>query len=233
MGGIIYNLCLLFLLFFAYSVIGYLIEVTYIFFNSGEVNFNRGFLFGPYLPIFGFGAVIISLLFSQYADNVFVLFSASMVICCGLEYFTSIIMENIFHVRWWDYSDRKYNVDGRFCLENGIMFGFGGIVFIKFINPFVVSIITKLSVSNVINIGTVLFIIVLCDFCLSVYLVLRLKLDTKFYQTKDATRYVKKEIRKSLEKRYNLNLHFFKAFPNLLKDNKFFPKEIISRYRKK
>ena len=233
MGDIIYNLCFLFLLFFIYSVIGYLIEVSFVSLDTKEINFNRGFLFGPYIPIFGFGAVLMCSMFTQFSDHIFILFSSCMVTCCGLEYFTSLIMESIFHVRWWDYSDKKYNIDGRICLEFGMTFGLGGVVLVKYINPFIVGFLKSFSYYFVINLSVLLFIIMMLDFCLSVYLVLRLKLDTQFYKMKDATKYVKNEIRKSLEKRYNLNIHFFKAFPNLLKDNKFFPKELIARYLKK
>ena len=84
---------------------------------------NRGFLIGPVCPIYGYGVVLVSLLLQKYQNDIIVTFFMSIIICGFLEYFTSYFMEIIFKARWWDYSQRKFNINGRVCLENLVLFG--------------------------------------------------------------------------------------------------------------
>jgi uncharacterized membrane protein len=99
---------------------------------------NRGFLIGPVCPIYGYGCLIITVLLKRYLDDPIVLFVMAVVLCCILEYFTSYLMEKLFKARWWDYSDRKFNLNGRICLENAFLFGVLGLLLSYLINPFVV-----------------------------------------------------------------------------------------------
>jgi len=141
----LYNYCSLFLYFFIFSIIGYIIEVVNISINDKKLILSRGFLIGPYLPIYGIGALLMTQFLSKYENEVITLFVMGMVICSILEYITSYVLEKIFNVRWWDYSKRKYNIDGRICLENGFLFGIGGVAVVKILNPFVFSISSNLS----------------------------------------------------------------------------------------
>lgn len=95
-----------FLLFIIYSMIGWTIEVLLQFIEKKRL-INRGFLIGPYCPIYGFGAVVMTLILDKYQDNLIILFGMSMLICTVLEYLTSYIMEKLFKARWWDYSQKK------------------------------------------------------------------------------------------------------------------------------
>ena len=97
---------------------------------------NRGFLNGPYCPIYGFGAVLVLLLLS-WCENVFLLFALGMIVTCTLEYITSYVMEKLFHARWWDYSDKFCNINGRVCLEGAVAFGAFSTALIKLIHPLV------------------------------------------------------------------------------------------------
>ena len=135
-----------FLLFFIYSVVGWAIETCYIFLTRDKLV-NRGFLIGPYCPIYGAGAIAMIFYLSQYKDNALTVFLLGSLICSVIEYVTSYLMEKIFKARWWDYSRLKFNLNGRICLQNAILFGLLGLVLIYFINPFV---ITRLSISNII-----------------------------------------------------------------------------------
>ena len=83
---------------------------------------NRGFLIGPYCPVYGTGVVLISVLLRQYKSDLVVFFVFTMLICGLLEYATSYFMEKLFNARWWDYSAKKFNINGRVCLENLILF---------------------------------------------------------------------------------------------------------------
>ena len=101
-----------FLLFISYSVIGWIME-TILKTIEYKKFVNRGFLIGPYCPIYGCGALLMTFLLQGYAEDPIVLFVFNIIICSILEYSTSYIMEKIFKARWWDYSYTKYNINGR------------------------------------------------------------------------------------------------------------------------
>lgn len=130
-------LAALMILFFCYSVAGWCMEVTlkYIQFHR---FINRGFLIGPYCPIYGSGAVVVTVLVggtigdgAGYAET----FLASFILCGALEYFVSWYMEKLFHARWWDYSQKPMNLHGRIWIGNLILFGLGGVAIVKWIDP--------------------------------------------------------------------------------------------------
>ena len=91
----------LFLLFITYSIIGWIIEIIHIYLHTKKMA-NRGFLIGPYCPIYGIGTVIMTYIFNNSSDDLFGIFAKSMIICALLEYTTSYILEKIFNKRWWD-----------------------------------------------------------------------------------------------------------------------------------
>ena len=97
----IYVVCSWFLLFLLYSMFGYIIEVISVSIHAKKWVFNRGFLIGPYLPIYGFGSLIMVLFLNRYENDLLALFVMSAFLCTLLEYITSLIMEKIFQLRWW------------------------------------------------------------------------------------------------------------------------------------
>lgn len=123
------------LLFFVSAVLGWLMEVV-----CKLIEFhrfiNRGFLIGPYCPIYGVGSVILSAALTRYADSPVLVFLMAVLICGTLEYATSYVMEKLFHARWWDYSQRRFNINGRVCANTLIPFGLLGLVMIYLIKPF-------------------------------------------------------------------------------------------------
>ncbi|MBR2175838.1 MAG: putative ABC transporter permease [Clostridia bacterium] len=133
-----------FISFLVYSFFGWVWESVFCSLWKHKRLINRGFLNGPYCPIYGWGAIL-DLLMLGRIDNIFSLFFISGVLTCVLEYFTSVIMEKMFATRWWDYSDMKFNIQGRVCLLGFIAFGLFSIVLIEYIDPFVVSHINRLS----------------------------------------------------------------------------------------
>lgn len=96
---------------------------------------NRGFLLGPICPIYGCGAVLIILVLGRGTENIFGLFLSGAMLACTLEYATSYLMEKLFHARWWDYSKRRYNLNGRVCLEGAVVFGALGVLLLRWIHP--------------------------------------------------------------------------------------------------
>ncbi len=126
-----------FLLFLTYSIVGWCMEVVGKLIEKKKF-INRGFLIGPYCPIYGTGAILITFLLKKYIPAPFVLFIMAILVCGTLEYLTSYFMEKIFHARWWDYSQRKFNINGRVCLNTIIPFGLLGMFIMYVSNPFLI-----------------------------------------------------------------------------------------------
>lgn len=176
---------------------------------------NRGFLIGPYCPIYGYGTISMTLLLKGYANDPIVLFVMAIVICSILEYTTSFVMEKIFKIRWWDYSNRKFNINGRICLETMIPFGILGCLMIYFVNPFMFAIIDMIP-SNLINIiAVILFIIYLVDNAISITIISNLKditLDVKGDSTEKVTKEVRKRVLAGQQTLYKRIVKAFSSF---------------------
>ena len=149
-----------FLLFLIYSFIGWSIEVIGKLIEKHKF-INRGFLVGPICPIYGHGCIVMILTLGRYRDNPLTLFMYAIFICSLLEYFTSYFMEKIFKARWWDYSNNKFNINGRICLETLVPFGIGGVLVLFVFNPFlekIINLIPDLALHIVTGVLCVLFL---------------------------------------------------------------------------
>ena len=129
-----------FLLFISYAFLGWCMEIGCKYVQFGKF-INRGFLNGPYCPIYGSGAVLVILVLGKLT-NPFLLFFAGALLTCSLEYLTSFVMEKLFHARWWDYSKRKFNINGRVCLIGAVVFGAFSTVLVLWIHPLVTKLTT-------------------------------------------------------------------------------------------
>lgn len=139
----VYTIENIFLWLIIYSVIGWIYESTLC--SITERRFvNRGFLNGPYCPIYGFGAIL-DILILGWIKNPILLFVLSSILTCTLEYITSYLMEKLFHARWWDYSNRKFNINGRVCLIGAVVFGTLSLILIKLVHPLVLKMIGMMS----------------------------------------------------------------------------------------
>lgn len=130
-------ICRFVILFFLFSCAGWGMEVLLKLLQYRRL-INRGFLIGPYCPIYGFGAVLIILLLNGLLGRegtVGETFLAGMAICGGLEYATSWYMEKMFHARWWDYSQKPMNLHGRIWIGNLLLFGLASVLIQKLIAP--------------------------------------------------------------------------------------------------
>lgn len=132
-----------FLWLMIYSFIGWVYESTICSIGHRKL-INRGFLNGPYCPIYGTGAVLVLLVLGKIQNPV-LLFFAGAVLTCSLEYLTSWGMEKLFHARWWDYSKRKFNIGGRVCLIGAVVFGAFSVVLVLFLHPWVKSLTDRLT----------------------------------------------------------------------------------------
>lgn len=122
--------------FFIYSFLGWCLEVCYAALNTGKFV-NRGFLNGPYCPIYGVGVVIILLFVFPLRKNMLVLYAASVILTSILELATGFALEKIFHYRWWNYSDVPFNIGGYVCLKFSLMWGIACIIVVDVIQPLV------------------------------------------------------------------------------------------------
>lgn len=129
-----YSISTMILFFFTFSFVGWCWEVFYKLLNEGIIV-NRGMLTGPWLPIYGFGGVIIILLLKPLRHKPFTLFLGAFVACGILEYGTSWAMEMIFDTKWWDYSGYFLSINGRVCLEGLFVFGLAGVGFTYIFAP--------------------------------------------------------------------------------------------------
>ena len=179
-----------------------------------------------YLPVYGIGALIITLFISKYSNDYIAVFILGMVISCIVEYFTSYILEKTFDLRWWDYSKKKFNLNGRICLSTGIKFGFCSIFVIKIGNPFLFKLFKCFSPKNLLIVSIVLSAVILIDTIMSNYIISSLKIDTKKYFKKDATEEIKNKVKESLSKYRVLYTRLLKAFPYLSLENRKFDKII-------
>lgn len=235
----IYEVLYLFLLFIIYSIIGYLVEVLFIYLVDKKLNFNRGFLIGPYIPIYGISIICMVRLLTPYKDDLIALFIMSTVACTIIEYITSYVMEKMFKLRWWDYSHLSFNINGRVCLMNSVLFGLGSILITKLINPFIEGALIKVPHWLIITISSILLIIFIIDIIISYIAVVNIKLEVKKYDRTDATEKIKKEIEEFLHNhsfiRTQIN-RLFKAFPDV-KSLKYlnFPdyKKIVAKIKSK
>lgn len=121
-------------LFFVYGFLGWCIEVVFCGLEEGHF-INRGFLNGPICPIYGFGGVIVVLCLTPIADNILLLFIGSAILTTLLEFVTGFLLDKIFHARWWDYSDKPFNVCGYICLKFSVYWGLVCIALMKGIHP--------------------------------------------------------------------------------------------------
>lgn len=125
-----------FLSFVAYSFLGWCCETTYCSIGAGHF-INRGFLSGPVCPVYGFGAMAVILLLEPVKNSAALVFLLGMAVASVLEYITGWLLETLFHTKWWDYSTYRFNIHGRVCLRNSLMFGGLAIVAVQILNPWV------------------------------------------------------------------------------------------------
>lgn len=221
------TLCYYFLLFLMYAILGWIVEVINAYIQKKKFV-NRGFLIGPYCPIYGVGMLAIISLLQEYTGNYIVLFILSMTICMVLEYLTSYFMELIFKARWWDYSNKKFNINGRICLETAIPFGLGGMLIMYVINPIFVGFLNSLSDNTLLILGISLMTIFVIDLIVSFFVVIKFRnMSDKVY--KDDTELMKKRVAKYLSKYSILINRLINSFPTMRVKVEGFKEKLLSK----
>lgn len=207
-----YNFLILVAIFFIYSFIGWVFEVISFLIMRHKLV-NRGFLFGPIIPIWG-ACVLLMTLFLKPDDSVFSLFISSAVIATVLEYIINFIMEKLFKARWWDYSHLPFNINGRVWLGSATFFGLGGLLALKFFNPLFYNLLIHIDKTIFTIMVCFLLIIFIVDIIVSCNIIQKLKFSAEAIRT-DYTEEITKKVKNTL---MNKSLGFkrlLKAFPNV------------------
>ena len=158
MGQVIFDVLTYFII---YSFLGWILESLYRSFCERKL-INTGFLRGPFCPIYGFGAAIMILILKQFDNNIILLFILSMLMLTAWEYLVGVILEKFFKTKYWDYSNHKVNFQGRICLTNSIYWGILGVVFLKYIHPFILNLLLLVDhklLTYVLSIISLVFIV--------------------------------------------------------------------------
>ena len=191
------------LLFFTYSFIGWGIEVILKFIQYHRF-INRGFFTGPICPIYGTGAVLITI-----AIEILTPYESAY------GYFTSWFMEKRFHARWWDYSSKPMNLHGRVWIGNLVLFGIGGVAIIHLINPFLYSVISGIST----NATEILFVALLglfaVDYVMTHFILKLVRIGVERSEA-DNTEEINREIRLLLSDRSVFHRRFVEAYPEVI-----------------
>lgn len=223
------------LIFFIFSFFGYLCEVVSVSIIDKKINLNRGYFIGPYLPIFGFGSLFILLFLDKYKNDYLVLFVLGMVACCILEYVTSYVLEKIFKLRWWDYSNKRFHINGRVSLETGLLFGFGSIFIVWFSNNYLYNLLDKIPHNILIFISMIFLICFIIDFFVSTSIIIGLRRTRLTFDEDDDTEKVRNEMFKELSKHMYLYKRFIDSFPRIRLDDESFAmiNKTLEKIRKK
>lgn len=211
------NLSQLVLLFFLYSLAGWLIEVTlkYIQFHR---FINRGFFTGPICPIYGSGALLITLAgmaLPRAAESYGTSFLLSFLLCGTVEYLTSFIMEKRFHARWWDYSQKPMNLHGRIWIGNLILFGLGGVAILHLLNPLIDRLFSLIPALTKEIAVLVLLALFAADYVMTHFVLRLVKRGVENSQA-DNTEEISTEVRRLLTNRSYFYRRFADAYPEVI-----------------
>lgn len=209
-------LCYFILLFMVFSVAGWIMEVTlkYIQFHR---FINRGFLIGPYCPIYGAGAVLVTSVVHFVAGDdcsYFEAFLISFIFCSALEYIVSWYMEKVFHARWWDYSERPMNLEGRIWIGNCVLFGIGGVLIVKLVSPALFRLFARIPKTALYIICICFLVILATDYVFS-HIVTSMVRRVGEASTGDSTEQISREIRQILSQKSLLHRRILDAYPHM------------------
>lgn len=207
-----YQLCLLFMKFILFSVIGYITEMITCAIVDKKIA-NRGFFCGPIIPIYGVGSLLLIWLLKPFKDNLILVILLSMVITTTIEYLTGYALEKIFHNKWWDYSKEKFNLHGRICLKNIILFGIGGPI-VLYIDPFIMDFLIQFKNQYLITVSIIIFAVFILDVIYSC--VVAYNLRHRLIVVEDLKNEKLTKIPGMLERMLNSRLKGMKKFPKRL-----------------
>ena len=205
------------LIFFAFSFLGWCIEVTLKYFEFHRF-INRGFLTGPWLPIYGSGAALITVVVGGLAPlerGYGTTFALSFVLCGVLEYMTSFVMERRFHARWWDYSKKPMNLHGRVWIGNLVLYGLGGVRIIHVFDPILYRLFAKTPLTAREILALCLSAVFAADYVVSHFVLKLVKTGVEGSEA-DSSEQISLEVRLLLHDRSVFYRRFADAYPEVI-----------------
>ncbi|TJX61372.1 hypothetical protein E8P77_18825 [Soehngenia saccharolytica] len=163
-----------FLYFIIYSMLGWVAEVLFHLYTEKKL-INRGFLNGPWCPIYGTGAISMIIILNRLPQNPILLFFAGAILASLIELITGMILEKVFRNRWWDYSDDRFNIKGYISLKFSILWGIATIILIEFIQPIIELLLSKFSLPSLVVIHNIVLIAFVVDVTLTISSLIELK----------------------------------------------------------
>lgn len=173
--------------FLVYSILGWFIESVYMSICNKKIT-NRGFVTGPFCPIYGIGALTVYFLLRRFSGDYLILYVLGCVIPTALEYITAQIMLGVFGEVWWDYHDKPYNYKGIICLESTIAWGLYTVILFKVLHRVVEAIVDSYSFGVGRVIGTLVLTAFTLDFLHSLYVAKKDVLPTSVGELKESIR---------------------------------------------
>ena len=222
------DLCELFLLYIAYSTLGWCGEMLYCSIPKGHICEKRGFLNGFLCPIYGHGALLVLYLLHGGFQNPVLTFIFGAIVTSILEYFTSWIMEKLFHMRWWDYSQKRFNINGRVCASNLLAFGVMGVFVVKVLKPFAFGLFAKIPPVWLDVISITLTALLVADVAISAGVLTKIRGAAESVR-EDNTEAITKAVRAALMAQGFLHRHPLHAFPEV----QFYNKAHLARLKAK
>ena len=157
----------IFAYFIIYSIFGYLGETLFAFLAGGVIESRQSFLYGPFCAIYGLGAVVLVCGLQKFKKKNITLIIGGIILGALTEYMVSFIGEAVFGVKWWDYSNLPFNINGRICAAYSLMWGIVALVFVRFVNPKVDRFINLFPMRTLKTLTSIIMIFLLCDWLIS------------------------------------------------------------------
>lgn len=210
------NLINLIFLFFVFSVLGWMIEVSLKFIDFGRFV-NRGFLIGPYCPIYGLGSVLIILVtqnFQEQEHSLAFVFLVSLLVCGLVEYLVSYFLEANYHARWWDYSNRPMNLNGRIWIGNLVLFGLGGLAIDRVFKPWIMDGLALMPPVWKQGLALCIVLVMLVDLLMSYFVMKLVKVNVEGSKA-DNTQEIRQEMKILVTNKNILYRRFINAYPDV------------------
>lgn len=226
-----------FIKFILYSFIGYVAECIFVSLENKKVT-NRGFLCGPVCPIYGVGGLLMAFFLQKYKGDYIALFVLGALLATIIEYFTGWALEKLFHNKWWDYSKNKFNINGRVCLLNTILFGIGSVFVVTFGEPLLNKILIFLPDFWILVIGIIMVTLFILDMIYSWIVAFNLRNNIiiveklKNKKLSDLPEMLEEALKIQIKKIRKIPKRVSKAFPKFVGDYKV-ELEIINNLKKR
>lgn len=178
-----YSLSEIIVLFFTYSIVGWLWETFYCSIKDGHYDY-RGFLFGPYCPVYGFAVTTILICTYRVQDNLILLFIIGIIVATIFEYIASVFLEKVFHMTLWDYSNLWGNIQGRVAPVISLFWGISVVLLVKFIQPLIQKVINWEEMKTHGALAVIIVLVMGTDLVLTIISVRKFHMSTKLWDEK-------------------------------------------------